>query len=204
MWDTTAPKDMVDALKGTPYAQRDAAARRGTEVHDLAEKLSHGEEVDVPDELAGYVQAAVAWLDDWQARPLLTEKPIGNRQWWYAGTLDAVWEMPDGTRWITDWKTGKSGIWPEASLQAAAYAHAEFYLDDTGAEQPMADLNITRGLGVHLKPDGTYAAHELDISEGTFQTFTRIAWLARISKDLKTALVSDHLPAPDWTQEVSA
>ncbi|MCI0386201.1 PD-(D/E)XK nuclease family protein [Streptomyces sp. CNQ085] len=197
LWDTMPRAQVVAALKGTPYAQRDEAGRRGTEIHRLAERLAHGDEVEVPDEIAPQVDAAVRWLDDWQPRVLISEAPVASRQWWYAGTLDLVVETPDGTRWIVDWKSGKSGIWGEAALQLAAYAHAEFYLADD-AEHPMADLRITRGLGVHLRPDGTYAAHEVDISAETFTHFTRVAWLARINKDMKARLVSEPMPTPTW------
>ena len=197
LWDTMPREQVVAALKGTPYAQRDEAARRGTEVHQLAERLAVGAEVEVPEEIAGHVHAAVAWLDDWQPKVLVAEVPVASRRWWYAGTLDLVVETPDGTRWIVDWKTGRSGIWGEAALQLAAYAGAEFYLAD-GAERPMADLGITRGLGVHLKADGTYGAHEVDVTEPTFTHFTRVAWLARTNKDMKQRLVSEPMTAPTW------
>lgn len=197
LWDTMPRAQVVSTLKGTPYAQRDEAARRGTEVHKLAEQLAGGAEVEVPEEIAGHVEAAVRWLDDWQPKVLVSEVPVASRRWWYAGTLDLVVETPDGTRWIVDWKTGKSGIWGEAALQLAAYAGAEFYLDGD-RELPMADLRITRGLGVHLRADGTYGAHELDVSEETFQHFNRIAWLARANKDMKARLVSEPLPTPTW------
>lgn len=200
LWDTMPEQQVIATLKGTPYAQRDEAARRGTEIHQLAEQLAHGAEVEVPDEIAGHVAAAVAWLDDWRPRVLLTESAVASRRWWYAGTLDLVVETPDGVRWIVDWKSGRSGIWGEAALQLAAYAHSEFYVTD-GAEHPTADLGITRGLGVHLKPDGTYAAHEVDVSAATFEHFNRVAWLARTNKDMKARLVSEPLAVPTWGEQ---
>lgn len=198
LWDSMPREQVIAALKETPYAQRDAAGRRGTEVHQLAERLAAGDEVEVPDEIAGHVAAAAAFLDAWQPKVIVSEVPVASRKWWFAGTLDLVVETPDGARWIVDWKTGRSGIWGEAALQLAAYAGAEFYVDTDGAEQPMDGLRITRGLGVHLRGDGTYAAHEVDITESTFATFTRVAWLARTTKDMKQRLVSDVLPAPTW------
>ena len=103
--------------------------------------------------------------------------------------------------WIVDWKTARTGIWGEAALQLAAYANAEFYLDGDGLEVPVAEIGITRGMGVHLRADGTYSAHELDISGASFDLFTRAAWLARNTKDLRDRLVSEPLPAPAWTGE---
>src|SRR5690348_144937 len=43
----------IDLLKGAHYRDRDKAARRGTEVHRLAERLIKDEEIDVPEELVG-------------------------------------------------------------------------------------------------------------------------------------------------------
>ncbi|WP_156365471.1 hypothetical protein [Sciscionella sediminilitoris] len=44
---------IVSALKQSPYSDRDAAARRGTEVHKLAEALAAGVEIEVPEERPG-------------------------------------------------------------------------------------------------------------------------------------------------------
>lgn len=198
MWDTTSPEDMAVTLTGKPNAQRDAAAKRGREIHTLAERLGVGEEVEVPEDIAPFVQAAASWMDDWRPRMLLIERPVASRQWWYAGTFDTVIETPDGVRWMVDYKSGRTGIWGEAALQATAYTRAEFYLDEDNVEQPMADLNITKGVGIHLRADGTYGAHELDISEETFGHFNRAAWMARNNKDLKQRLVSDEMPVPTW------
>lgn len=198
MWSRLSPDEMVYELKGTPYAQRDAAGARGTEIHKFAEQLAAGEEVDVPTEIAPYVEAAARWFDDWRPIVLHVERPVASRQWWYAGTFDNVFETPDGVRWMGDWKSGRTGIWGEAALQAAAYTNAEFFLDENDAEQPMADLRITKGVGVHLKADGTYAAHELDVSAEAFAHFNRAAWMARTNKDMKERLVSAELPVPTW------
>lgn len=196
------PRDrMVAELKGTPYAQRDAAGARGTKVHVLAERLAAGEEVDVPDDIAGYVDGAIRWFEDWRPQIILAETVVASRHWQYAGTLDLVVRMPDGTVWIVDWKTAKSGIWGEVALQLAAYANAQFHLDADGNERPMAQYRITRGMAVHLRPDGTYAAHEVEVGAAAFDLFNRAAWMARNTKDMKARLVSEPLPTPAWTGE---
>lgn len=198
MWDSMTPLQMTNELKGTPYAARDAAGARGTEVHRLAEELAAGKEVEVSADVAPYVEACARWMDDWQPEILLMERAVASRQWWYAGTFDTVFRTPDGTVWMGDYKTGRTGIWGEAALQAAAYARAEFYLADDDTEMPMADLGITRGVGVHLKADGTYGAYELDISEQVFAQFNRAAWMARNNRDLRERLVGAQMPTPVW------
>jgi hypothetical protein len=180
---------MVKALKGIPWEQRDSAAVRGTEVHHLAEKLSKGDEVDVPDHLAGHVESCVRFLDEWRPAPVVTEVSVASRRWRYAGTLDLVADLPDGRRALMDYKTSASGIWPETALQLSAYRHADFFLGEDGSEIPMSVLDINCAYAVHLRADG-YDVIPVDTTcakvEGcccgtvpVFDTFLHIAYVAR-------------------------
>lgn len=135
---------MVAALKGVPWTKRDEAAVRGTAVHDLAERVIHGEAVEVPEHLAGYVEGYVRFLDEFGVEPILTEKSVGNREHWYAGRFDAIVRIP---RWrggvgLLDLKTS-TGVYGETALQNAAYAHAEFYVedDDPNTEIPLPEID---------------------------------------------------------------
>jgi len=184
---------LVAALKQSPYTERDTAARRGTEVHTLAERLVHGLEVEVPEELAGHVESCVRFLDDWKIQPVLVEVIVGSRQWNYCGTLDVVAALPDGRRSLMDYKTSRSGIYGETALQLAAYAHAEVYLDGQ-EERPVSDIGITCAHAVHIRADG-YDVHQVDISEQTFKTFLHVAYVARKARGLRD-LVSPPLPHP--------
>lgn len=175
---------LVSLLKGVPWSERDRAAVKGTDVHALAERVLHGEEVEVPDELAGYVDSCVRFLDTWQVRPVLSEAVVASRRWRYAGTLDLVGDLPDGRRPVIDWKSGRSGIWPETVLQLAAYRYAEVYLDQDGNEQPLADLGITGGMAVWLREDG-YDVYDLPVDEKAFKTFQHAATVARWAKSSK-------------------
>jgi hypothetical protein len=198
--DTLSREQLVKLLKEVPWEKRDRAAVRGTQVHTLAEKLVHGEEVEVPDELDGYVRSCVDFLNDWQVQPVLVEATVASRRWRYAGTLDLVADVADGSRGIFDYKTSESGIWPETILQQAAYRFAEFYLDGDGAEQPVADLGITAAFGVHIRPDG-YSVHPLPSDDRAFKDFLHVAWVARWLKGAK-GLVGDPAELPQ--SEVAA
>jgi hypothetical protein len=185
---------MVNELKGTPYRERDAAANRGTEVHALAEKLVKGEEVEVPGEIAGYVNAYVQFLDQWSPKPVLVEAPIGNRKWNLAGTLDLVAELPGGEIALMDVKTSK-GVYPEVALQLAAYANAEFYMDG-GVEVPMASLGITTGYVIHVR-DGSYQVIPVDISaDGPWKVMQHLIWLSRRIGDAMKPWIGDPATAP--------
>lgn len=176
-----AVSERLERLKRARYDDLDRAARRGTEVHALAEKLVAGTEVNVPDELAGHVESYVRFLDDFEPEPLLVEAVVASRKWRYAGTLDLVARIR-GEVWILDVKTTRSGIFPDVALQIAAYRHAELYITAGGAaEWPMDSLGITRSGAIHVRADG-YDLVPLDTSEAVFKDFLHVAWVARMTK----------------------
>lgn len=198
-WDELAdlkPSERLKLLKGIRYEQRDAAANRGTEVHALAERLVLGEEVDVPDELAGHVESYVRFLDEWRPEPVLTEVVVVNYTIGFAGTLDTVVDMA-GQRWLLDLKTSR-GVYGETALQCAAYANAEFYVDADGNEQPM--LAVDRTAVLHVRSDG-YDLRPLYDQPQAFLQFRYAAAVARAMGDMKE-YVGEALPAP--VQEVLA
>ena len=183
----------VAFLKEVPWQKRDTAAVKGTEVHDLAERLVHGEEVDVPEHLAGYVNSCVQFLDDWGLEPVLTERPCASRKWQHAGKFDFIGRTRDGRTVIGDWKTSASGIWPETCLQLAAYRHSEFYVDEDGTEHPMPEVD--GAIGVHLRDDG-YSVFDMCADEDVYKAFLHVQYVARTAADMKTGWMSDALPAP--------
>ena len=191
-------ESIVATVKQSPWSQRDRAAVRGSEVHAIAEKLIHGEEVDVPDALAGYVDGYVRFLDAWQPTPVLTERPCANRQWWYAGTPDAIVTLPSGERLLMDWKTSK-GVYGETALQLAAYANAEFYVDENQDEQPMPEVD---GLAVvHVTPTGTDVYRIADPDQA-WKQFQHVAWVAKQTDHIKTQ-ISDPAPAPGSLRSIA-
>jgi hypothetical protein len=110
------------------------------------------------------------------------------------GTFDLIADLADGTRALIDWKTGRSGIYPETVLQLAAYRYAEVY-DDDGTEREMADLGISRTLAVWLRADGTYAAYGVPADERAFKDWLHVRWVAGWV-DRSKELLGDPLPAP--------
>ena len=150
---------------------------RGTTVHALAERLQRGEQVEKPPGLEGHIEACVRFLDDYDLQPVLAEAAVLHRaNPLYGGTLDLVGDMLR-QRWLIDWKTLKSGVYAETALQLAAYAHADIYVDATGAEQPVADLGIERGAVVHLRADG-YDVVPMEIGDEPWLVFRHAAYMA--------------------------
>lgn len=188
----------VAALKEIPWQKRDEAAIRGTDVHSIAERLIHGEQVDVPDHLLAHVEGYARWLDAFDVEPIITEQACGHRTYWYAGTLDAVVRFGRGPwagEWaLLDWKTS-SGVYGETALQTAAYANAEFYGLD-GDERPVPE--VSRIGVVHITAQGS-ALYSLGDPAEAFKVFRHVAYLASRNDWLK-GLITDPIPDPDMEQ----
>lgn len=187
-------------LKSARYDDRDTAARRGTEVHALAEQLVHGEKVDVPDELAGHVDSYLRFLDEWDPQPVLVEAVVFSRRYRYGGTLDLVADLADGSRWLVDVKTTRSGVYGETGLQLAAYRYADFYLGEDLAEEPMPEVDRT-GV-VWVRSDG-YDMVPVEAGPEQLKTFRHAAWLGEHCADLRV-LVGEALRPPAVREEVPA
>ena len=173
----------IAALKQVPWEKRDQAAIRGTDIHALAEKIIHGEDVEVPDHLLSYVEGYVRWLEAFEVTPVLTEQVVASRQWNYCGKFDAIVEFGRGP-WkgrspLLDWKTS-SGIYGETALQTAPYALAEFYAPTVDLECAMPYIDCTAV--VHITEGETIlyplAKDKTELAEH-FRVFTHVNYLAQ-------------------------
>lgn len=163
----------IAALKQVPWEKRDQAAVRGTEVHNLAERVVHGDEVEVPEHIAGHVEGYARLIDELDLEPILTERRVANRRWWYAGSFDLLAKVGDDVLML-DLKTSSS-IYGSVACQVAAYAGAEFYVDDDGAEQPLPHID---GIGaIHVTADGS-TLHRFPDQEAAWKAWLHIAWIA--------------------------
>lgn len=186
---------LIDYLRKAPVRQRDTAAVRGTKVHKIAEKLIFGEGADIPEDLKGHVESCVKFMDEWKVRPLLVENTIGSYRWGYAGTFDLIAELPDQRRVLFDYKTGRSGIWPDTALQLAAYRYADAYVAKDGTEIPMKEVGITEAKAVWIRADG-YDVIPL-LTDGTvFKAFLHVLQVAK-NVDLMEAWKGDA-ELPPW------
>lgn len=176
---------MVQALKNIPWQKRDDAGARGNVLHDYAEQLLNGEEVDVAEEHVPVMENALAFMEDWHIEPLLVEFPCASREHWWAGTGDLIarYKRPDtgGTGIaIFDWKSGKA-LYPEYAMQFAAYAHAEFTGLD-GDEQPLPKCDAS--FGVQIRADG-YDVHEMVFGRHVYEEFLSIRRVFDVVKRMR-------------------
>lgn len=151
----------VNYLQLLPNRERDEAGENGTAVHDMAERLIQDGTVEIPAEfahLASHVEGYADFLDAWQITPVLVERILANRAHWYSGKFDLYATSPllmsqadiDAGKVVQiDLKTSK-GVYGETALQTAAYARAEFYMDDHGNEAPLPE--VVKTFVAHVTP----------------------------------------------------
>ena len=157
-WDELAEQPITKRLDRMRYAHRDvvkAAALRGTEIHDLGEKVAKGEEVQVPDEHRGPVEAYARFVDDFDVEPVASEAPVAHTVHRYAGRSDLwAWLTTAGRGRhyaLIDLKSGRN-IYAETVLQLAGYAGADIWQPDGPAsEAPLPPVDAV--YVAHIMPD---------------------------------------------------
>lgn len=131
-WDRLSGLGQIerfDAIKDARFDTNKKAVVRGNRIHALGERLAKGEQVDVPDEITGPVEAYARFLDLWDFETLSTESPVCRTDYRYAGTLDAIVKNDRFGTVLLDVKTG-SKVYSEVSLQLAAYRYANVMLEE--------------------------------------------------------------------------
>jgi len=168
---TMTPSARLKAMKRGRYESKDEAANRGTQVHNMGERLIAGEAVTVPDLLRPYVDSYVRFLDEFQLRAIHVEAVVYSETHRYVGTFDIFGDIllpdmpeyahlerdPDGyvCNALIDAKTNRSGIFGETALQLAGYRFAEFMQPDPrdpDSAFPMPEIAWTGALWI--RPNG--------------------------------------------------
>jgi hypothetical protein len=192
-WDELGalrPSQRHDRVHYAYRRDRDAAAKRGTEIHRIAEQLAQDDEPPlIPEELRGHVDAYRDFLASIGPVPLLggTELVVASREHRYCGTADLVADLPSvalGTeiipaaRWLLELKSTRSGIWPESALQSSAYVNADVFVDpaDPEHERPMSWLQIERCGVVWIRSDA-WELRPVDTGPATWDYFLHLRWL---------------------------
>jgi hypothetical protein len=187
------PAQRLRKLEKSRFVVNREATARGTTVHKYAAALLAGQTVDVPDAYGDVVDRCLDFLRDWQISELAVEATVINRTWGYMGACDLIARVGDDpTVWLFDWKTGRSGVWPDVALQLAAYAHAESMLVGD-VERPFP--NVERAAAVYLTGDH-YDVIPAQIDEPVFRAFLHCMGIAEWRSLPRGEVIGDPLPAP--------
>ena len=208
-WDRLAelpPSVRLAEIGDATKARFKEAAVRGTAVHKLAEPLSHGEKVDVPDHLRGRVEACVQFLDDYQAEPIITESALFSRKHKHAGSADIfMWvTLPSGKRIrvLGDWKTNAKGPWGSVAFQFAGYRYSDFMLDGDGGKtsSEVAVPEVDECWAVWLRDDG-YDVIPMHVTPEVYRELLYIDQ-CRLADEKCREYKLDALPHPETVRKV--
>lgn len=200
-WDELAelgPAKRLKELQGARYAEKDRAAKRGTEVHTYAERLINGESLEVPEELAGHVESYARFLDAFKVEPVAVEFGVASYKHGYAGTTDLIADIViprhGRKRVLLDIKTSRSGIFGEVALQLAAYRYAEVIIGK-GEEPEVPMIEVEACAGIHVRGDGADLV-PVTADEAVFRSFLYVKQVYefdKISRDLIGAPVPSEV-----------
>lgn len=172
----------------------------GSAVHLIAERLVFGEPVPdeaedgtpFPDDVRRMGEQVARFQDAWDVDPVLVEAAVFHEHDRWAGKLDLVADMSGGDRWLIDYKTGQSGVWPETVLQVAAYGSAtHVQLGD----RDMLMSPIARYAALWVRPDG-WELVPLHVEPSTYEVFRNALAVARWLGIPRDSLVGAALPVP--------
>lgn len=209
-WDRLAslpPSERMKEIAGATKARFEGAAVRGTAVHKLAEALSKGETVSVPDHLRGHVEACIAFLDDYDVQADHTEVALFSRKNKHAGSADAFGSaqrpgFPRRTRILWDWKTNAKGPWGSVAFQLAGYLYSDFRLSGDGGKnsEELPVPEVDECWCVWLRSDG-YDVYPMYVDQQVYRQLLYIDQ-CRMADEQCREYKLDALPKPDTVRKV--
>lgn len=142
----------VDIIGSANKEAKEAAAERGTRIHEACTAYDFGDD-ECDGDIVGYIKAYADFKRDYGVKDWsMFETIVGNEH--YAGTLDRYGKI-DGVTTVLDIKTGSKLHMKTHVVQLAGYT--ELLLED---RKP-----VEQGAILHLKKDGAYTLKIVDIDE---------------------------------------
>lgn len=191
------PDAAVDFLKRAPDRDVRQAADKGTDVHDLFERMAKGEAIGrVHPDLAPYVEIFEGFVEQFEPEFLILEGTVWSETHGYAGSFDFIAWITDpetGERILVigDWKTTRSGVHEEVALQLAAYAHADYIVTPDGEKAEIPP--VTAGVVVHARPEGGKVV-PARIDEEVFSWFLNLRKVFDYDREGKKTVLGREVP----------
>lgn len=194
-WVNLPTDAAIDMLKGSPWRTRDRAAEAGTNAHEYCEALLKGEvSIDSPFDPPGLGEAAKnlrGILKAAQPTPLSIEGTVWSHKYGYAGSFDGI-HIIDGVVTLVDLKTS-TGVYPDYSIQLAAYKYAEVILKPDGSEVPVP--KIERCQIWHAPKEGSWSIVDMDVTEAEFGVFTAALEVFKWKSDRSKSVMGKKIRA---------
>ena len=132
-----------EEIKAQWEANRDEAAQAGTKMHYDIECYYNG--MDVSNDSVEYAYFQRFLEDHSDFVPYRTEWMVWDKELRFAGSIDMVYENPDGTLMIYDWKRSK-GIHKTSSFMKFSHTHCIEHIPDTNFWHYALQLNTYKAL----------------------------------------------------------
>ena len=184
IWHRMPPEDAVEWLAKAGDRARDKAAGRGTNVHAYIERLIDGRGVSSWDEAdAGseYRPAIERFVEVWQ--PVLRYAEVvafGNVDGdEYAGTLDAIVELPGLGLRLIDYKSRAATannphtVYSGEVAQMGGYSMADYLIVEVDGKAQRIPMPALDGCALVTFTPDHYEVHPVDL-DGARETFRRL------------------------------
>ncbi|MGZ0151860.1 hypothetical protein ACXJJ3_32710 [Kribbella sp. WER1] len=188
----------IDMLKRAPDRDVAQAAQNGTDVHDMFERLAKGETLGrIHPDLEPYVGIFRGFEKQYDPEFLFLEQTVWSVKHGYAGSFDWCAKVTDpktGERLTAmgDWKTTRSGVHEEVSLQLTAYANADYIVGADGAQIDIPQIDV--GLVVHARPEGGQVVPALISDELFTEVFLPLMQIFQYEKETKKTVLGQGIP----------
>lgn len=217
--------EAYDWLRRAHTRKKDERKDVGSAVHKVIEANVLGTpmpaELLADPELVPFLDHFLRFVEEWQVTFEASEMVVGNEAEGYAGTLDYLvrspliaaalaayfgCEVPETSVFCGDTKTGGEldvkGVYPEASLQMAAYRHAKAAWLRDGTKVPMPST-FWAGVVLHLRPEG-YRLIPAVADDAVFEAFLTVKRNAEWTAGLSKTVIRPALTLPARTEERAA
>jgi hypothetical protein len=179
------PEHAFGMIATAPERDLSRAADRGTALHTVMEAYAIGQQpaVQLLDEpVKPFIAACEAFVAEWRPVWRMTEVIVINRAIGFAGTADAVVELPGLGLVIVDWKSRGSGhgAYPEEACQLGGYASADYFVvadPYSGKLERIDPPAFDAGAIVSMTADDGYRVYPVDMGKarraflGLFETW---------------------------------
>lgn len=190
--DPDAVEGAIAWLRQAPYRESERKADIGKAIHSLVESRILGTPVpEIADELRPRMARFAEWEATFAPEYLAAETTVFSDRESYAGTAD-IFARIAGRTLIIDTKTGKD-VYPDAALQLAAYAHADYVGLADGTDVPLPAFD--GGAVLHLT-DAEARFVPVLIDDTVFRAFLYAREVFRWAEETSKGVLSMPLAGP--------